>query len=347
MSSSLLRFASTLMLLGSVLAAGCGAPGSGTIEGLSLGRHLGLDLTDLDRQQPAFSPEQWTRAATLFAAPRPDLDSLRLYTARAEVDEAGARVLRVAWLPLPEAGPTAALVLAVGAEGVLYRARIVGRSDPETTWENFWRQFEYRQTRTTLPPADTFSEAQVEKYWADLQQDTTQAARTLQALYRHQVQMRHISYLFRRTWAHTDRGTVPEPAWLVSYAQDFEQLATTAAALEPLLGHEATVRYQALAQEAQRGLQPLVTHARAQEPGKLRDALSGFRRRTCVACHNLSPHTLGPGTLQQALQRRFGAAGVRQDLYRVGLDVWAMPTAPDASQRLARTIKMILVLLGS
>lgn len=349
-----MRFACRFSLLSIFLATmifllaqvvGCDSEGSGSIDGIELGRNLRLHLENIARQDVGFDAERLTQVRVLFNDPPQGLDSLRIYTAHANVDDMGTMDLRIALFPLPNDVEGAYLAVAVGSDGVVYRTRLWGLPDPESAWEHLWRQFEYRQTRTVLDLSSVPADSVVDRFWTDLQADASQEGRTLQALYRHRLQMLNVSYLIRRTMTLTGNGEVPEPAWFQQYIKDFGQLGSDADALKPLLGEQATQQYMAVTKEAQLLLEPLVSHAREQDVGKVRREIRALYRRICTACHGIEDHALGEGKLQSALFREIKKLGVRWDLYRVGYDLWAAPGAEEKSQEVASTIKAILLLL--
>ena len=342
-----LLFVSILFL--TVSLPGCDeAPGSGSIDGIELGLHVRLHLTDLARQTDGLDAERLSGARALFNQPPQGLDSLRLYTARTTLDD---RVLnqRVALLPLQGEFAGGFLAIVVGDDGVVYRSRLWGTpafdDDPESVWENFWRQFEYRRTRTVIDPSSALADSAVDQFWMRLQADSSQDL-GLQALYAHGRQMLANSLLIRRTMALTGRGEVPEPSWYEHYIDAFTHLDTTAEHLQPLIGEDAVSQYRSVTSEALALLTPLVSHARAGDAGKARSAILEFRRRTCVTCHNIEDHALGEGRVRDALMAAFKDRGMRRDLYRVGYDVWPVPGEEAASQELASAIKAILFVLG-
>ena len=329
---------------------GCDTPpGSGSIDGIELGLELRLHLEDLARQQDSLDPERLSRVRALFDRPPQGLDSLRIYTARTTLEDERALDLRVALLPLQGDLAGGFLGLAVGDDGDVYRSRLWGTpafdNDPESAWENFWRQFEYRKTRAVIDPSSALSDSAVDQFWLRLQADSSQGL-GIQAIYHHGRQMIANSYLIRHTMALTGRGEVPAPSWYQHYADAFTHLDTMAEHLQPLIGEDAASQYRSVTSEALALLEPLVSHARASDAAKARSAIREFRRRTCVTCHNIEDHALGEGGIRDALMAAFKDRGMRRDLYRVGYDVWPVPGEEAASQEIASAIKAILLVLG-
>ena len=146
------RFFAVCLLLLSIIfltvsLPGCDTPpGSGSIDGVELGLHLRLHLEDLARQEDGLDPERLSRARALFDRPPQRLDSLRIYTARTTLEDERALDLRVALLPLQGELAGGFLAVAVGGDGAVYRSQLWGTpafdTDPESAWENFWRQFQ-------------------------------------------------------------------------------------------------------------------------------------------------------------------------------------------------------------
>ena len=333
-----------------ILITGCDTPpGSGSIDGLELGLQLQLHLDNLARQDAGLDPDRLAPVRALFTQPPQGLDSLRLYTARAEVDDEGMMDLRVALLPLQGAMAGGYLAVVVGDDGIVYRTRLWGTppfdTDPESAWENFWRQFQYHKTRAVIDPSSALADSAVDQFWMRLQADSSQDL-GVQALYHHGRQMMANSFLIRRTMALTGRGEVPDPSWYQHYIDAFTHLDTTAEHLQPLIGEDAVSQYRSVTSEALAPLTPLVSHARAGNAGKARSAILEFRRRTCVTCHNIEDHALGEGGVRDALMAVFKDRGMRRDLYRVGYDVWPVPGEEAASQEIASAIKAMLFVLG-
>lgn len=332
-----------------MLIAGCDRPtGSGRVDGIELGQELSLHLENIAPQGMAFDAERLEPVHALFYQPPQGLDSLRVYTARAKVAEGEeAMDFRIGLLPLRGDFAGAYLALAIGSNGIVYRVRLWGVSDPQSAWENFWRQFEYRNPKTVLNLSTVLSDSAADQYWIRLKADMSQEGRLLQAMYEHQLLMRNNSYLIRRTMVLTGNGEVPEPSWFQHYAEGFKQLESMAENLKPLIGKEAASQYINIAKETKALLEPLAISAHKRDADKMRNAIKEFRQRTCVACHNIEDHNLGKSMLDAALYDQFNKHGARQDIYRIGHDVWPVPGEEENSQKIASTIKAILLLLGN
>ena len=332
----------------SLLGCGDDAPGSGNIDGVELGLHIQMHLKELVRQDD-LDAERLANARALFDRPPPGLDSLRIYTARTTLEDEGDLNLRVALLPLQGTFDGGYLAVAVGGDGIVYRSRFWGTpafdDDPESAWENFWRQFEYRKTRGVINPADALPDSAVDQFWMRVQADSSEGLGT-QDFYDHGRQMIANSFLIRRTMALTGRGEVPDPSWYEHYIEAFTQLDAMTEHLQPLIGEDAASQYRSVTSEALALLEPLVSHARAGDAGQTRGAIREFRRRTCGACHNIEGHALGEGGVRDALMALFKERGMRRDLYRVGYDVWPVPGEAAASQEIASALKAMLFVLG-
>ena len=344
-------YSATQFLLIGLIAGVCigcdDTVGSGTIDDIEIGRLLRLDLENIIEIRPV-SEDQIQRAIAVFNEPPANLDSLRFFTANAEIDEGVLMDLRIALLPEPAQIEGATLAAAVGSDGVLYRFRIWGIDDPESAWENYWRQYQYPTIRTVLDPATVFSDSLVDEWWAELQEDSTAEARLLGALYRQQFLMRNNSYLIRHTMAMTGVDDVPDPEFYRRSMDDFAELNQIADVLRPLLGENAYQKYKAATNDAPALFEPLLAHTQAGNSGKLRDAIMDFRRPTCSACHNIEDHDLGGGgRLNRALYSRLTGLGIRPDIYRVGYDIWPVPGEESKSQELANLVKAMMILMGS
>ncbi|MCH8245387.1 MAG: hypothetical protein IH951_03155 [Bacteroidetes bacterium] len=329
------------------LASGCGGSvGSGTIDDIEIGKLLRLDLENILEMEGVFERDRVDQVQALFSEPPPGLERLRIYSATAEVDEEGRMDLRIAMLSQPAGMDEAFLAIAVGSDGVLYRSRLWGIPDPESAWENYWRQYQFPPIRTVINLSSAPSDSLAEHIWMRLQSDSSAEGQTLRALYRIQMLMRSNSYLIRRTMAVTGNGEVPEPEWYLESKDNFAELGRIADALRPVIGESAAKQFTDATDESKALFEPLVSHARNHDAGKLRRAVMDFRRHTCVACHGIEDHLLGEGNLNRALISRLSALGVRKDIYRVGYDIWPVPGEEQKSQEIASTIKAMLILLG-
>ena len=96
-------------------------------------------------------------------------------------------------------------------------------TDPESAWENFWRQFEYRKTRAVIDPSSALPDSTVDQFWTGLQADSSEGL-GVQDYYHHGRQMIANSFLIRRTMALTRRGEVPDPSWYQDYIAAFTHL---------------------------------------------------------------------------------------------------------------------------
>lgn len=327
---------------------GCDKPaGSGSIDGIPLGARLGLHLTEIQQQSIQVTNEALVALPSLFDQGAPQLDSLRVYTAKASMDEQDVITFRIGYLPFVEEGEKGYLAIALGEDDAVYRTRLWGLADPNAAWENFWRQFEYRQPRKALAVANVASEAEVDAYWQTILADSTKEGALRRMAYQHPVQMRTNSFLIRRTMAETGQGAVPPPEWLEAFKMVFANLEGTSETLVPVIGQNAAAAYKSVAEKAREQIDALVQQAEAGDAGGLRDAIKDFRLETCGGCHFIESHTLGEGDLNNALFRHFQTYNVRNDLYRVGYDVWGVPGEGEKSQRLANRIKAMVLVLSN
>ncbi|MDX1428997.1 MAG: hypothetical protein R3282_01865 [Rhodothermales bacterium] len=347
----ILHRASALPVFVSVLlVVGCSKPpGSGSIDGFDLGLRAELHLKDLQRvPRPERAVIESTRS--IFDAPPSGLDSIRVYSATAVVDEDEGSVPLEIWLmPLDESGGY--LALAIDDGGAVRRSRIWGSSDvdadPEAAWENYWRQFEYEASRSVIPPERALPMAEVDSLWAMLHADTSAAASTTRMMYEHRLNMYENSFLLRRTMAMASGESVPPADWLANGREMYAQLVEVGERLRPIIGDSASIKYVAVAEEGGEILSLAVEDAEAAQGDRLRDRILTFRRRTCGACHGMKNHDAGAGGLKDAMMARLDDLGVRRDLFAVDKDVWGVPGDPVRSQSIADAVKAVLIMAGA
>ena len=323
-----------------------GPPGSGSIDGMELGLQTELHLKKLVAATP---PDASTveYARSLFRDP-PLVDSLRVYTASAEIDDELTEL--TLWvLPLGPELDDGKAVAALDDTGAMLRSRIWGSddldSDPEASWENFWRQIEYRGSRSTIPSGIATSDAAVDEYISQLRSDTSATITNL--LYEHRLAMYASNYIIRRTFA-TSRGEhVPPLEWLRSNQTMYSRLGEIAEGLTPLIGDSAVVSYKAVLGDGQAILDRVVSEAAIGNGDAVRNQVGTFRRQTCGNCHGIENHRAGEGELKQVLFTQLQDLGVRNDLYRTGLDIWAVPGEETRSQQIANVFKAIMVIAGA
>ncbi len=325
-------------------------PGSGSIDGFDLGLKTELHLIDLQRVSGP-SAAAVDRARALFASAPAGLDSVRVYTATAVVDEdEGAIPLKIWLMPLGNVGD-GYLALAIDDDGRVRRSRIWGSpeidADPEAAWENYWRQFEYENARSVIPPMSALNTGEVDSVWAVLASDTSTAAATTRLLYEHRLLMYENSFILRRTMSMARGSTVPPVDWLEENRNMYHRLEEIGMTLRPIIGDSASIKYVNVTREAGEILDRGLEHARASEGDELRERILTFRRRSCGGCHGIENHAAGEGKLKDAVFGRLDEFGVRRDLYSVGRDVWGVPGEDGRSQSIADAVKAILVVAGA
>ncbi len=335
-----------IMLLGT----GCSKPpGSGSIDGIELGLQTELHLKDLQRTQgPDESALESVRL--LFDSPPAGLDSVRVYSATAEIEEGEGSIALEIWLMPIGTDAAGYLALAIDDDGALRRSRMWGASeidaDPDAAWENYWRQFEYEASRSIIAPEKALPTAEVDSLWAKLDADTSAAAANARMMYQHRLDMYDNSFLIRRTMAMAGGENVAPPDWLAAGVEMYSRLEEVGKRLRPIIGDSASIKYVAVVEEGRAILSLAVEDAQAGQGDQLRDRILTFRRRTCGACHGMKSHDAGPGGLKDAVMAQLDELGVRRDLYSVGKDVWGVPGACEQSQSIADAVKAVLVMAG-
>ncbi len=325
-------------------------PGSGSIDGIDLGLRTELHLDDLQRGQ---SPDADVvdRVREMFVAAPAGLDSLRVYSASAVVDDDEGAIGLTIWLMPLAGGDGGWLAIALDESGVVRRSRIWGSSDfdedPEAAWENYWRQFEYDQSRATVPPEAALSSGDVDSLWGVLEADTSAAAATARLLYEHRLLMYENSFVVRRSMAVARGDAVPPVEWLTAGREMYARMEGMSDELRPIIGDSAAARYAAVSSEGGEILALAVEDAAAGRGDQLRERIPAFRRRTCGACHGIENHDAGEGKLKDAIFARLAELGVRRDLYSVDRDVWGVPGEAERSQAIADAVKAILVIAGA
>ncbi len=325
-------------------------PGSGSIDGFDLGLKTELHLKDLQRA-PGPNAATVDRARMLFISVPAGLDSVRVYTATAVVDEdEGAIPLKIWLMPLGDADG-GYLAIAIDDGGTVRRSRIWGSpeidADPEASWENYWRQFEYENSRSVIPPMSALDTGEVDSVWAVLVSDTSTAAATTRLLYEHRLIMYDNSFILRRTMSVARGSTVPPVDWLENNRDLYHRLEEIGGTLRPIIGDSASIKYVNVSREAGEILDRALDHARASEGDQLRERILTFRRRSCGGCHGIENHAAGEGKLKDAVFSRLDEFGVRRDLYSVGRDVWGVPGQATQSQKIADAVKAMLVVAGA
>ncbi|MBT8400398.1 MAG: hypothetical protein KJO98_07980 [Rhodothermia bacterium] len=334
-----------------LLIAGCSKPpGSGSIDGIELGLRTELHLEDLQRA-PGPDESVIESARLLFDSPPGSLDSVRVYSASAEVDEDEGAIALEIWLMPPGANLNGYLALAIDEDGAVRRSRIWGTpeidADPEAAWENYWRQYEYEASRSVIPPKRALPRSEVDSLWAVLRADTSASSATTRMMYKHRLDMYDNSFLLRRTMAMAGGEDVVPPEWLAEGVEMYSRLEEVGERLKPIIGDSASIKYVAVAEEGGEILSLAVEDAEAGQGDQLRDRILTFRRRTCGACHGMKSHDAGPGGLKDAVMARLDELGVRRDLYSVGKDVWGVPGEHERSQSIADAVKAVLLMAGA
>ncbi len=146
----------------------------------------------------------------------------------------------------------------------------------------------------------------------------------------------------------TARGETPAAEFFEPSVVAFEQLGAFADDLLPLLGEQATAAFYERALEA-RDLYSTLTSAAGPEREEVIRSTYAKMEGACFRCHSIRQHELGwDGPLVfPGIEERLVDYGVRRDLFRVGMDVWAPLGAERAGQQLADGVHAALLLVGA
>ncbi len=311
------------------------------------GARLKPALTELGPQELSPNRGDLRRIARHSGADRAQLEQVQLYEGRT----AESVSMRVVTLPLGGDLEGVSIALAVDGEGQLVDGVLWGRPDVEEdenrTWRRVIEQFAWAEVGSRrLEDVDlTFDPS---SYWKDLSKDTSEGAGLTRILYETRVLMLNNSDFYQRIDRGAARDEVPEKEWLESYLASFDRLGEIGAELTPYLGDSAAAEFG----ESAAGLLQLVaTMAEDAAAGRDEEALAGFAQMqgSCFRCHNIRGHDLGwdgpivfPG-----IELRLPDFGVRNDLFEVGMDVWAPPGEDAAAQEIANAVQAAMILVGS
>lgn len=317
-------------------------PGSGSIDGMDLGLELGLDLGDLE-PAPA-QPDDLLLAriaehAGYDASGTPVLYDAKTRLGRDEID------LRLAVLPLPETGR---LAIAVDSAGEVRASALWGNatfdSDRDGAWRTFRFQFQAGPQPVTL--AETMSRAEVDEYWANLETDPSREAETTRALYRLRQLMTANGQFVRSTKRRTARGNLPPRESIRKWRLNLLAVAELSDSLARAFGERAAERHHRLALEASERLDAVLMAVETQDPRTVRQLVSGeFYRESCKACHAVKSDLTGD-ELYDGTRSRFRDYGVRNDVHRIGRDLWSVPESENVSQDVANAFQAGFLLLG-
>jgi hypothetical protein len=317
---------------------------------MDIGLWTELHLSDLAASARP-EPESLMQARSVVQDSPAMLDSLRVYTAVADMEEDGRVPVELWALSLAPTEGGGTLVLAIASSGIVLRSRVWGNEtfdeDPNASWGVFWDQFEYDGSRSVIDPADATSYATVEAYRDSLAADTASAASLARLMYEHRLIMYENSHFLQRSSAASGADRVPPLEWIETFRSTYDRMAEIAEELRPVIGDSAAAGYAQVVEDGAEVLALVAESAAAGSGDAVRDQALAFRRRTCGACHGIDNHTAGPGKLKNALFTRLEELGVRRDLYRAGLDVWAAPQDVARSQVMADAVKAVLVVAGS
>ncbi len=323
-----------LLLLTSLLVQSkCGDGGSGTIDGIELGKGIWLDLEDL-RKHSDYKPNVGEGIARYFSTLPPELDSLRIYNAKTEIADVSQPV-RVAVIPLRKGVFQGAyLAINVLENGTVERVRIWGNdytnADADSYLENFYRQFD--GSRRLMPKAELLIKAEADSLVAGFNDKE-------RYLFEHPLLMRSNSLIIRRTMALTGQDIVPPVEWYKAQEDHFSRMASNAHLLADFMDNNAISEYQQAAKASSDGLKKIVQGIdEGAKAGKVRDLIMDYRQVSCGSCHGIQANA---GSDQEIFQvgKKYLRENFRDGIYRVGFDVWAIPDHNEASLYLTEIVK--------
>ncbi len=316
---------------------------------MDIGLHTELHLSDLERAA-APSADAIKYARDLIDLPPRQLDSLRVYSALADLEEDGTLAVDLWILPFDAAEGGGTLMLAIDPDGHVMRSRVrdnkTTASESKASWEVFWSQFEYDNSRSTISPERALSTVEVGSYRDTLYADTSGVAALTRLMYEHRLIMYDHSHFLRRATAGSAGDRLSSPDWVEEFRETYRRMAEIADELRPVIGDSASAQYARVVDDGAAVLALVAESAAAGQTDAVRDQALSFRRRTCGACHGIENHTAGSGKLKASLFGRLDELGVRRDLYDAGLDVWAVPEDISGSQAMADAVKAVLVVAG-
>lgn len=327
-----------LMVLFALLHFKCSSPGSGTIDGLELGKVLSLDLNELALYKSS-EPEILEKVNTYFITRMRGLDSLKIYSASSEINKK-VFSLKIIVIPLSVDQFAGAFIAISINDGKVDKVRIWGNEftnqDEDSFIENFYRQFDGKREVPTV--TEIMSEIDAGSYVEAMDEQSSY-------LFKHSLTMFTNSYLIRRTMALTSIDRIPEISWYENIKVNIEQLDENAWNLKELVDDEILLEYKEAAKESSFELSAIITEIQnGAKPSKVRSRIKNYLKTACRGCHNIQ--TQSEFTIRSKLRAQFFEHGYRTDLYKVGIDVWPMPGKNEESQQLANLVKAGLIYLA-
>ena len=233
----------------------------------------------------------------------------------------------------------------------LERARLWGRADvdedPNGTWRRIVEQFAWAEIEVR-DPLELESDFEPEAYWRRLTADASAEADWTRALYETRRRMIGNSAFYQEYERTVGRGETPPGEWFESTLASFDGLLALADDVRPFLGEAATASFRESAQKVRGLVADMASASGPDRETRVREIFSGMQA-ACFSCHVIRNHELGwEGPLVfPGLEERLAEQGVRDDLFRVGMDVWS-PAGEDASaQAIADAVQAALLLVGS
>ena len=257
---------------------------------------------------------------------------------------------RVISLPLDGELKGSSIALAIDESGKLLDGRLFGSKrfdeDVDHSWKRTIEQFTWLEIQVR-DPGQVDAGFDPEEYWSALQRAETGEAELTRTLYEIRRLMMENSDFYQRLDLAEKAEQVPARDWIESYLVLFTRLAEIGQELQPSIGEQAAGEFSASARE----IGGLVAELTVAAGSADRSAYStGFSRlqNACFNCHKIRGHGLGwDGPLVfPGIETRLKDFGVRDDLFRVGMDVWALRGEEENVQAIANAIQAVLLLAG-
>lgn len=314
------------------------AQGSGSINGIELGKNLQLNLENL--VQHTFQKENLTKKVLpYFENLTSEFNSIKVYNATATIDKSIENLKILVFNLQEDKFKGALLSIVFVSDGTINRVRIWGNDftdkDLEASVENFYRQFDKK--RKALPLNNVLSETNAKKHINSL----TELERYP---YTHAKTMLNNNHLIRKTWGFTRRGQAPNVSFFEDKRDGFLYLLQNVDKLNYWSSKEYIPDYKKAANSTIEGLNNVIDYMNSNKEtssSKIRSMVvsSKSRKNLCSACHSTPSVSNNKIDIYKQIRKDFINKGMRQDLYQLGFDIWGIPKKSKESQSLAHLVK--------
>ncbi|MCB0278043.1 MAG: hypothetical protein KDD94_00970 [Calditrichaeota bacterium] len=328
-----------LSLLGLILIIAC-QDQSASIDGIDLSELFERKIRNLSEVQITKSAietelKEYVPLVSLSA------DQIRFFNAEVSSrnDEYSAVQIVIVNLQLEELGAAKLLLMLKNSDVLMLRLAGNKEIDEDrfAAYANFCRQFD-RSIR--IPdPSTILTETEIDSYIATMDLKT-------KYLFDHSRRMVNKDFLLRHTMAMTANGKTPPAEWYRQQQNEFQLLAFQIDQIEELIGKEAIVAYKSEANKVIEALNPVIEQLEtAPDPAQLESRIVQIRNENRRSCHTIKTTKSDRG-LKSYLESIGPENGHRRDLFRVDMDVWAMPGKDKLSQELASSIRATTIFIA-